>query len=346
MNALEEQLATLLKQAPGEPPAAVDADALLARVATRRRRRYLAPALAAAVVAAIAVPVAVLLNNHSGTPLANVAPTHATKLPSTGPATLDDPKGQAIRTAQATIDAATVLPGAARRAHSPLAVLNRPPSIPGAQHVQRTRFWTAPGGVDAAIAYLQAHPPAGFRTDGSGSVGGPGVPLNQELDFQAGAFGSSNSKSLLYTVAAYRGGVAVRADAQVIWAPVRPSWSYVPDSVTSVDVTVVRKNPQLHQGAPTVTRTLTADATRSLAATVNRLAEAPYDMRHCPAAFGEWSDALVFHAGSTTLRVAQTIVGCEYLTAADGRHKPINLSGDIDHPVLAALGLPDPYGGR
>jgi hypothetical protein len=338
MNALEEQLSALLKEAPGEPPVTVDADALVARGG--RRRRYLAPALAAAAMVAVAVPVAVLVNHDAGTPVAQQTPT---KPPPTA-STPHDPKAAAIGTAQAAIDGATVLPGASRLAHSPLALLNHPPSIPGAQHVQRTRFWTAPGTVDAAIAYLQRHPPAGFRLNGSGSAGGPGVPANGELDFQAGKY-----SSLLYNVVADHGGVAVRADAQVLWAPARSPADTVPTSVNSVDVVVVRQNSLTHQGAPTVQRTLTGVAAQSLSDIVNRLPRAvPVVHISCPAMLGgtKWYDRLVFHSSGATVVVVDDMTGCPTIEFTAGHRKPILLAGDLNKAVLHALGLPDGYGGR
>jgi hypothetical protein len=346
MNALEEQLATLLKGAPGDPPAAVDADALLARVATRRRRRYLAPALAAAAVVAIAVPVAVLVTHDSGTPLAKVPPIKPTPAVSTTPA---DPHQAAIRTAETIIATAPMVSGASQVDQPPLAVLDEPGSIPGAQHVQRTRFWTAPGTVDAAIAYLKSHPPPGLSPSGSGSAGGPGTPTVEMLTFEAGAFGTDTFKSLQYSVVAFRGGVAVRADAQVIWAPRRSPADMVRSSVTSVDVVVVRKNPQLHQGAPTVRTTLTGAAARQLADVVNRLPRAvPTVHMSCPAMLGGewWSDTLVFHSSGPTAEVVDNMTGCASITFQIGSRKTIQLDGNLNGPVLHALGLPAGYGGR
>ena len=68
MNTLEDEIAALLKAAPGDPPATLDADDLLA---TRPRRRgVLAPLLVAAAVAAIGITVAVAagFDDHSPTP--------------------------------------------------------------------------------------------------------------------------------------------------------------------------------------------------------------------------------------------------------------------------------------
>jgi hypothetical protein len=227
-------------------------------------------------------------------------------------------------------------------------VLDEPESEPAAQHVQRTRFWTAPGNVDAAIAYLQAHPPNGMRSSGSTSAGGPGGFTSKGLDFEA-----DGARSLHYTVVAYRGGVAVRADAQVLWAPRRAPADVAPASVTSVEVLVVRQDEQRHRAAPTVHRTLTGAAARALARFVDQLPRAIPAGYHCPneGAGEERYDQLVIHGDGPTARVLVDLTGCASTTFQVGQRGPIQLSGkragvvdDIDHAILTAVGLPAPYG--
>jgi hypothetical protein len=239
--------------------------------------------------------------------------------------------------------------GAVGRDSAPVRALDQPASTPGAQHVQRTRFWTAPGTVDSVIAYLNSHPPAGMTASGSGSEGGPGVRPNASLDFQA-----NELTSLLYNVISYKGGVAVRADAQVLWAPRRDLADAVPSSVTAVDVLVVRKNPQMHQGAPTVRRTLTGSAARALVDFVNDLPRAvPTGYASCPAELGgeEWSDQLVFHSRSRDARLVVNMVGCSTATLWVGHRKGIELSSsfsaavhNIDREITSSIGLRADYG--
>lgn len=342
MNPLERQLSALLKDTPGEPPSTVDADALLAK---RSRRRYLAPSLAAAAIVAIAVPLAVLLTCDSGTlgsahrPMPHTSPTPA------------DPKTQAIMTARALVDSAPVPPGSTRIAHSPLALLDRPSEIPGALHVQRTAFWTVPGTTDAAVTYLRVHPPEGFRRDGSGAMGGPGRPTVEDLSFATGSYGADGSVTLLYSVVAFDGGVAIRVDAQVFWVPNRPAWSYVPASVISVDVTVIRKAYTPGQrGAPTVSRTLTGDAARQLADAINALPPVgPEGVHSCPAQFIQSSDIAIFHAANRDIRVARVGGGCAFdatVTAPPSKRQAYLGGPDVTSTLLSALGLPANYGSR
>ena len=63
MNELERQVATLLKDAPGEPPMTLDL--AISSAIPGSRRRALAPLIAAAVVLAVIVPVVVLRDHAS-----------------------------------------------------------------------------------------------------------------------------------------------------------------------------------------------------------------------------------------------------------------------------------------
>ncbi len=310
-------------------------------------RRPVAAVSAAVVVLALAVTAGVLFGPG--------APRHVPKVPqaqwprdgrSEPPGSAHE---QAVRRAGFIVDTAPMVPGAVRRTSAPDKMLSQPASVPGAQHVQRTRFWTAAGTVAATIAYLQQHPPAGMTQSGSGSAGGPGVPRNASLDFQADAF-----RSLNYNVIAYQHGVAVRADAQVLWAPRRDPADTVPSSITAVDVLVVRTNPQMHQGAPTVHRTLTGSAAHALVAFVNRLPRAvPTFYTGCPADLGgeRWFDRLVFHGPGTSSRLVVNMVGCSTATLRVGDRKAIALSSsfsaavdNIDHEITRSIGLPQNYG--
>lgn len=319
----------------------IDPDALLQ--SPRARRRHLAPLIAAAAVLAAVVPVAVLLH-HDSSPQ---PPSGSRPNPPVQHGT--DPHRAAIRSAEAIVATAPVPPGATPVDRPPLRALDQPASTPGAQHAQETRFWAAAGSAADAIAYLTAHPPTGMHLSGSGTSGGPGIPTTRSLDFQADEF-----RSLQYSVVAHRGGIAIRADARVLWAPRRSPADTVPASVTSVGVLVVRVNPQMHQGAPTVRRTLTGADARALGAFVNRLPRAVPTLRvSCPAMFGgeKWYDRLVFHGAGPRTQVLVNLAGCASTTLSVAHRKPIQLSftypgvvANVDHRILSALGLPGDYG--
>ncbi len=292
-----------------------------------RVRRYAAASVAALAVVGLAVTAGLVFASGSArrTPRTGVPPIATSEAADAG-------RAQAIRRAVLILRTAPMVAGAVGRDSPPVRALDQPASIPGAQHVQRTRFWTASGTVASTIAYLHAHPPAGMTSSGSGSAGGPGVPPNASLYFQ-----STEISSLLYNVFAYKNGVAVRADARVLWAAPRDPADTVPSSVTALDVLVVRKNPQLHQGAPTVHRTLSGSAARALVDFVNRLPRAiPTGYVSCPAELGgeKRLDQLVFHSPGNTSRLLVNMVGCSTATLWVGHRRGIELSSSYSGAVV------------
>lgn len=253
----------------------------------------------------------------------------------------DPARAAAVRAAQSIIADAPVPPHATLVDRAPIALLDQPSSIPAAQLVRETRFWTAPGTVDSAIGFLTARAPHGMSKTGTGSAGGPNVPDNESLEFGAG-----ESRTLEYDVVAFRGGVAVRADAVVLWAPTRAPADRVVLPVASVDVVVRRQNPQLHKSAPTVRRTLTGGPAAALAKLVNGLSRQVPGTTNCPAVMvGEqWSDELVFHDAGPVVHVLDELSGCGGITFTVTGRPPVYLAGSIDAAVLRDLGLPANYG--
>ena len=335
MDRLERELAELLKAPTDKPARSVDATALVTR------RRNVGIALAAAAVVAIAVSVALIVTRHS-----SQSPQATGRVPrtaqSTGTTSPGNPKAVAFRTVDTTLSNAPLPPGALHVGRS-IAGLTSACGTPVSPNlIDRAQWWTAPGTVDAALAYVTAHRPSGMSDGGSGSSSGGGQPTIDCVEFDGPA-----RLSLQYSVMPFAGGIAIRVDAMTIWVADRPGWSYIPSPVTSVDVTVVRQNPQLHQGAPTVRRTLTGASAQSLADRVNRYGLLPtYGAHSCPADLGgeQRSDTLVFHTARGAFRVLESMTGCSFLSITDGRHKQVALDGNLDPAVLRALGLPANYG--
>ena len=346
MNNLEQQLAALLTEAPGEPPNVIDPDALLARAP--RRRRWVAPALAAAAVVAVAVPIAVFAVRDSGTS-STKPPTAGTEAP-LPPTTVTDPKADAIARITAALDAAPLPPGAVQ-SDTELEPVKDPISMSTAPNqVHRTTWYTVPGDTDSVIAYLKAHPPTGLTLQG---WAGGGSTDEQEVNFVDNP--SDPATYVLevdYDAAPYEGGVALRVDAWTIWAPNRPDWSFVPADATSVDITIVRDslNPDRPElgGAPTVQRTLTGDDLAQLAAAVNALPpRAPEGIHSCPAILVDARDLAVFHTPAGDIRMARNGAGCAFnatITAENGDGDVYVNGGDFTNALLSALGLPKDYG--
>jgi hypothetical protein len=343
VNALEQQLASLLTEAPGEPPTVIDPDALLSHAS--RRRRFLAPALAAAAVVALAIPIAaVVMRDNGSPPTRSTAP--GTEAPAPQPSTTSDPKGDAVARITAALDAAPLPPGAVR-SDSALEPVREPFSTSGAgNQVRRTAWWTAPGEVDATIAFLKAHPPTGMTLQGWGS----GSAGKAEVDFaDSPASPAAYPLEIDYYAAPYDRGIALRVDAWTSWAPNRPGWSFVPADATSVDLSVVRDayNPGLG-GAPAVRRTLTGDDLTRLADALNALPpRAPEGVHSCPAILVRASEVAVFHTAHGDVRMEHKGGGCAFnatITAPPDPDEVYVDGGDFTDLVLTALGLPRNYG--
>lgn len=334
MKSVEQQLATLLTDAPGEPPNSIDPDELLARAP--HRHRYLAPAVAAAVVLAVAISVTVT-NTGDGT-------DQLTR--SIIPATAADPEAEANQRVAALIGEAPVPPGA-EQSDVPIpeaqysGTLQRTPPGSGLQNeVRRTTWWTAPGTPGTAAEYVLRHDLAGMN--GSGRAFDPGGAA-QFLNFTSKRLDIARLE-LDYVIVADGSGVAIRVDAWTTWVPSRPRWSYVPDSVTSVDVSIT--SVDLSSGGPkpgpTVRRNLTGAGARSLAEAVNAFPAVPLVGHSCPIATAYLSDLAVFNSDEGTLRIEYDFCGAVTVTRPGSGESAVAIGGDFDGALRAALGLAIP----
>jgi hypothetical protein len=329
MTMLEDQIAALLKAAPGEPPVSFDADTLLDAQAPRRR--LLAPLLVAAVVAAIAVAVAVATSHRPA--------SHAAKpAPPTIPASEPRSKIEAIAFDQRAL-ANVALPPGAQLAERRIVVHGASSSDGSPNEVHRLRTWTAAGTLEEAIAFVKAHPPAGLRFDCV--CGGP-HPGPRWMFFRSD---QHHPVEVDYNFQTYRGGVAIQVDAWTVWIPTRPDWSYVAGSLTSVDVTVVRKGVQpQYAGAPTVTRTLGGAPAARLAAAFDALPVQPrYGQLGGPMLPVQASNEAVFHTAHGDV-VATDATSSQITVTSPAHQGTVYLGGDLQGPVLRALGLPSDYG--
>jgi hypothetical protein len=177
----------------------------------------------------------------------------------------------------------TLPPGSTGAAADPsqLKALGQVPSEPVSPFlVDVHRFWRVPGDPKAALAWIQAHPPAGSSYDMSGAAGTPhGVTTIWDGYSFAPVRGVLVSRVLL--VAAARGsggGTALRADAQVVALAVRPAWERVPPGVKLVTITVQR----LRAPAPAPLRVTDPNKVQKIATFVDALAVFNQALEPCP----------------------------------------------------------------
>jgi hypothetical protein len=145
-------------------------------------------------------------------------------------------------------------------------------------------FWRVPGDPQAALAWIQAHPPAGSNRDMSGESLGSGGEISRwdGYSFAAVAAVLSDRLVLVSAARATGGGTALRADAQVIWVTRRPAWEHLPGGLKVVTLTVRR--PGKPASAP---RMVTgASMVHKIVALVDALAVVQPGAVACPADVG------------------------------------------------------------
>ena len=156
--------------------------------------------------------------------LAAAAPVAAGGAPRPRPV---DPHLAAARQEAASLLARVPLPpGAVPSATDPAAApaLAQAPETPVSPDlVDRAGWWTAPGTVASAIAWAKAHPPPGTQTAGTGSSSQHGVVEWEATGWSFPAQDETLTLRQLSVMAAPDGPgtVALRADAQIVWDPLR-----------------------------------------------------------------------------------------------------------------------------
>jgi hypothetical protein len=302
------------------------------RGSSSRRRRWLLPVAAAAAVVVVGSVAAVVHGRHDGPPTAVATSQHP------APSHHD----QAVRAVTDLLALLPVLPGAVPIDQPPVTALGQPFESAGTENlIDQARLWTAPGTVEQAMAYVKAHAQPRLvvsvveSSHGGNTPAVSGVTLDPVAGYPSDAFAELSG---IVTIVAYRGGVAMRADAQAVWLPERTAAQQIPAGVTAVDVVVERGTR-----AVTVRRTLTGEAARSLARLVNGLPTLSPGTRFCPAYHFGFTDVLTFRGVGSPIAVTAEVGGCQSVQVG-GAAGPLLEAGGLDAAVLRALGLPSNYG--
>jgi hypothetical protein len=207
------------------------------------------------------------------------------------------------------------------------------------------RWWTAPGSVTAADAYLAAHAPAGLQSSGTSSGTSPeGSTIGRTFTAADVPFATGVDVDIELTAVA--SGVGVRLDAMAVYLPPRPDIAALIPDPTSVVVKVERTPPagSGSTGAPTVQRTLGKAAAQWLVAVIASLSPPiPGSVTSCPMELaGTYLDTLSFATTRGLVNVVATVTGCTSVTIEQAA--PLTLNGSLDSVVLSELGLPADYG--
>jgi hypothetical protein len=163
------------------------------------------------------------------------------------------PQQRADADAASTLAAFIPPPHAVRSGRLPVSWLAQPPAEPlSPDLVIRSGWWRVAGQPKAVLAWLQAHRPPGFSSDGTGTIGTiptgsrrapaaapppvdarmwyaefalpdvPGVLLNRVLSVAVASDGP--------------GQTAIRVDAEAVWVPAKPAAELIPVSARVVTI--------------------------------------------------------------------------------------------------------------
>jgi hypothetical protein len=303
--------------------------------------------------AASAVTVAVLL------PVGGLAGSESTTLsresePSPPPATanLPDPHFVAAQlAAEALLTVVRLPPGAAPVSSTPpgAPALAQPAVVPGTPYlVDRSVWWTVPGTLDAVMTWVRAHAPPGGELAGTGLTSQRGIVEWQTVGWRYPPQEPAVTGSQLSVTVAPDGPgtVGIRADAQVIWDPLRTSASMILPAVTSITVTEQVGSDGFASTsttlAPSVTLTSAAAVARYVRV-VDALPVTVFPILNCPAWTG-LSFQLVFATenGDTVATLNGTADQCGgYELSVNGiRQPPVSDPNEtLLHMVATTLGI-------
>ena len=268
---------------------------------------------AAAAITAVTATAAVLLagcgTRSAGQPAGARVPAATATPASAGP-----PAGSraGARGLAGLLLARLILPPGARPVRMPVLPpsLRQPSIIDGGTHqVDMHRLFLVSEPLSAVQDFLEAHLPAGMELSGQGQAAGPGGTTMGTVSYQPRALAAGmNYAELDITVApAASGGSLLRADAAVVWYPVRSAAEWIdPARYRAAVVSVSLFNPRRR----TVRRTVTSGAVIArLAGLVNGLHAAPYQPPSCPAILASYQITFV-PVGRSSPQAVVTPTGC------------------------------------
>lgn len=262
----------------------------------------------------------------------------------------DSPRQLAETDATTMLAAFRAPPGAERS--GPIAVpalSSAPGGASSTDFVNRVAWWRVPGTMDAALAWVRAHAPAGFTLGGSGSTMDGSVVTSRFDMFSLPPVPNVLAGRSLYVSVAGDGAgrTAMRVDSQVSWLPAKSPAERIPSAAKVVTILAL---PAV-SGSPVrpITRMFLPD-TITNPATVTKIAEVVDDLRlmppgvfHCPFSNGEGM-RLTFRAtkdGPVLAQATAQVNGCGTVTlVVDGKRLPALWGGaGMVQRVLKLAGL-------
>jgi hypothetical protein len=301
-----------------------------------------------------AVMIAVLL------PLGGTAGPESTTLsrapepgrPSAAAATQPDPHLVAAQLAVGALLTVVPLPaGAEPTASAPpgAPALAHPAVVPGSPYlVDRSAWWTAPGTPSAVVAWVGAHAPPGAQMAGTGLSSVHGVVEWQAVgwSFPSQQPAVTFSQPSVMVAPDGPGTVGIRADAQVIWDPLRTQVSLIPPDVRSITVTEQSGSDGFTSTSTTLAASVTSTARAVVARFVAVVDALPVDdvpILNCPAWTGlRFQVVFASRGGDTVAAISGDASQCGgYDLTVNGIHQPpvSDPSQTLLRMVAATLGI-------
>lgn len=199
--------------------------------------------------------------------------------------------------------------------------------------IDDTGWWQLAGTQQAAIAYVESHPPGGSKLvgTGSGNDGLGGTAVDSASFAWPGVRNVLGSRMLVVAAARLADGqTGLRADAQVVWTVPRAAAERIPAGAVSLRITVVGR---LSAGRPRQRSIVLSSKgrIRAIVALINALPLTQPSALSCPADLGglvRLSFYAVNHAAPVAVAVVRTS-GCRevQLTLAGARQATLDGAG-------------------
>jgi hypothetical protein len=259
------------------------------------------------------------------TPVSGVTPSAAT--PGTS-------REQITRDAMHALLAQVALPpGSAMATAAPVPMLTAPAVTQASTNmIDVSGWWTTPGTVEGTVTYLKAHPPTGTTGIGIASSGSPN-DMAQAVIFYTAPTHDYADPQLIVTVSADAGQVAVRADAQAIWRPMRSA----AETLTVATITAGSAESSGIGDSPSgSSATLTKSQVRQLGPLLNGLDTAAPRDRFCPSA--TTTRTLKFDTTTGPVQFDLTTCGNVIVTAGGVQQPALQDSAALENWMNAQFG--------
>jgi hypothetical protein len=303
-------------------------DSLRARQSRHTRLLIAGVTVAVVVIAAGAAAIGQrTFARSTTTPVSGVTPSTAT--PGTS-------REQITRDAmQALLAQVALPPGSQVATAAPVPTLTAPAvSLMSTNLIDVSGWWTMPGTVDGVLSYLKAHPPAGTTSIGTASSGSPN-DMAQAVMFGTAPTHDYTDPQLMITVSADAGQVAVRADAQAIWRPMRSAAETL--TVATVTAGSAENRALGGGGLSSSSLALTKAQVRQVVALLNGLDTAVPGDRYCPSA--TTTRTLTFDTAAGSVQFDLTNCINVIVTAAGAQQPALQDSPALENWMNALFGV-------